>query len=470
MTTPVFAVVGHPNKGKSSIVATLARDETVAISPLPGTTVDDREYPMVIDGETLYMLVDTPGFQRARAALEWMQQQAGSATERPDIVRRFVEQHRNDPRFDAECNLLTPVLEGAGILYVVDGSRPFGQEYEAEMEILRWTGQPSLALINLIGDSDYTDEWHNALGQYFRIVRVFDAMTADFDKRIQLLLAFGQIREEWREPLERAVRVLQDEQAQRRELSARVIAEAIAAMITHTCRKRLSDDQADEAIRQQLRTSYTQDLIAMEQRCRSDVEQIYNYRHLERHEAVVQLLDEDLFARQTWDLFGLTRQQLIAAGSVGGAAAGGVIDLAVGGASLLMGAGLGALIGGASAWFTADRVADVRVLGRPLGGQVLGVGPMRNVNFPYVVLGRALLHHRMIEDRTHACRDPLDLQRASAPLQSITAEHRKRLERVFSKMRNQQALNPDLLDRLAVEIEQLMQQPAVSRQEQAQGQ
>jgi hypothetical protein len=462
MTTPVFAVVGHPNKGKSSIVATLARDESVAISPLPGTTVEDREYPMVIDGETLYILVDTPGFQRARAALEWMQRQAGSTVDRPDSVRRFVEQHRGDPRFDAECDLLTPILEGAGILYVVDGSRPFGQEYEAEMEILRWTGQPSLALINLIGDGDYTAEWKNALGQYCRIVRVFDAMTADFDKRIQLLLAFAQIREEWREPLERAVQVLQAEQAQRRTLTARIIAETIGAMITHTCQRRLAGDQPGEPVRQQLRSTYTQELAAMEQKCRREVEQIYNYKHLQRDEGVVQLLDEDLFARQTWRLFGLTRQQLVATGSIGGAAAGGVIDLAVGGASLLMGAGLGALIGGVSAWITADRVAEVRVLGRPLGGHVLGVGPMRNINFPYVVLGRALLHHRMIEDRTHACRDPLQLQQAPGPLQTVNPERRKRLEKVFSKLRDQDALNPDLLDTLAGEIEQLLQLPAVA--------
>ena len=201
MSTPVFAIVGHPNKGKSSIVSTLARDESVAISPLPGTTVDNREYPMIIDGETLYLLIDTPGFQRARAALEWMQTHTGSAIDRADTVRRFVEQHRDDARFAAECRLLTPVLQGAGILYVVDGSRPFGEEYEAEMEILRWTGQPSLALINMIGQADYSAEWSRVLGQYFRIVRVFNAMTADFDKRVQLLRAFGQIREEWRDSI-----------------------------------------------------------------------------------------------------------------------------------------------------------------------------------------------------------------------------------------------------------------------------
>ena len=33
MSAPVFVVVGHPNKGKSSIVATLAQDDSVEIAP-----------------------------------------------------------------------------------------------------------------------------------------------------------------------------------------------------------------------------------------------------------------------------------------------------------------------------------------------------------------------------------------------------------------------------------------------------
>ena len=119
------------------------------------------------------------------------------------------------------------------------------------MEILRWTGQPSLALINMIGDSDYSEEWNNALGQYFRIVRIFDAMTADFDRRVQLLLAFGQIREEWRESLEKAVRILQEERQRRRKLSARMIAETISRMLTYTCQRRLGEDVAGNEVREQ---------------------------------------------------------------------------------------------------------------------------------------------------------------------------------------------------------------------------
>jgi len=459
MTTPLFAIVGHPNKGKSSIVSTLAQDESVTISPIPGTTVDNRYYPMRVDGETLYALVDTPGFQRARAALEWMQKQPGSSVDRSNIVRMFVEEHHDDRRFAAECSLLTPILDGAGILYVIDGSRPFGEEYEAEMEILRWTGQPSLALINMIGDSDYSEEWNHALGQYFRIVRIFDAMTADFDRRIQLLLAFGQIREEWRESLEKAVRILKEEQQRRRKLSARTMAETISRMLTYTCQRRLSGDGASDAVRDSLQQAYQRELTSMEQECRNAVEQIYNHTHLERHEPLVQLLDEDLFATQTWLLFGLTQQQLITTGALGGAATGGVIDLAVGGASLFLGAGIGAMIGGVSAWVTTDRIADIKILGLPLGGKQLSIGPMRNINFPYVVLGRALYHHSVIEDRTHAHRDPLELNQQPAGLQTLDTGHRKQLEKIFVKLRRQETPSTDLVDTLAEQIQKLMELP-----------
>jgi GTPase Era involved in 16S rRNA processing len=460
MTVPLFAIVGHPNKGKSSIVSTLAQDESVAISPIPGTTVDNRYYPMVVDGETLYALVDTPGFQRARAALEWMRKQPGSTVDRANIVRMFVEEHHDDPRFAAESSLLTPILDGAGILYVVDGSRPFGEEYEAEMEILRWTGQPSLALINMIGDADYSEDWDSALGQYFRIVRVFDAMTADFDKRAQLLLAFGQIRQEWRDSLENAVRILGEEQQRRRQQSARIIAETISHMISYTRQRSLGHGEATSEDRDTLQEEYERELMSMEQRCRSDVEHIYDHKHLERHEPLVELLEHDLFARQTWKLFGLTRQQLIASGALGGAATGGVIDLAVGGASLLLGAGIGAMVGGVSAWVTADRIADIEILGLPLGGKQLSIGPMRNINFPYVVLNRALYHHRMVEDRSHAHRDPLMLTQAPGWLQTIDADHRKRLEKTFVSLRRQDSLMPEPVDTLAGEIQKLMQRSA----------
>jgi hypothetical protein len=152
-------------------------------------------------------------------------------------------------------------------------------------------------------------------------------------------------------------------------------------------------------------------------------------------------------------LFGLTRRQLIATGALGGAAAGGVIDLAVHGASLLMGSGLGAVAGGVSAWLTADRIAHIKVLGHPLGGRELSIGPMRNINFPYVVLGRALLHQRLVEKRTHAHRDPLDIDARRGTWQLTDTATRRQFEKLFSRLRKQETYRADLVAKLATRIE-----------------
>ena len=321
------------------------------------------------------------------------------------------------------------------------------------MEILRWSGQPSMALINMIGESDYSEDWLKALEQYFRIVRVFDVMQADFSRRLQLLTAFGELREDWRRPLQRAVHILRQEQGRRLTLAAQLMADMLARMLTHVSRHRLTSNEGTDAVREKLLERYKQDLVEMEQSCRTEVEQIYNHKNLQRQEPLVQLLDVDMFSRQTWVLFGLTRKQLIATGAIGGAAAGSVIDLAVHGTSLLLGSSLGALTGAVSAWMTSDRIANVKVLGHPLGGKEISVGPMLNINFPYVVLGRALLHQRIIEERTHANRGPLSIDTQSVSWEVSDKGTRRGFEKVFSKLRKQENYHADLAASLAKLIE-----------------
>ena len=51
MNPPSFAVVGRPNKGKSSIVATLARDDSVYIDAHAGSTREAGRFPMAVGDE-----------------------------------------------------------------------------------------------------------------------------------------------------------------------------------------------------------------------------------------------------------------------------------------------------------------------------------------------------------------------------------------------------------------------------------
>jgi len=436
-TSPQFAVVGHPNKGKSSIVSTLAHDDSVLVGELPGTTTRCRHFPMKVDGEVLYTLIDTPGFQRARSAWAWLQEHETTADQRPELVRRFVAEHAGQGSFPDEVELLQPIMEGAGILYVVDGSVPYGPEYDAEMEILRWTGQPRLALINPIGQADHIEAWRTALGQYFSVVRVFNAVTADFEKRVELLRAFGQLQEEWRRPLQRAADNLEADRRRRREAAARTVAETLAEMLSLKVTRTIDPEDEVDPAKAELVIKYQQRLEALELAARQAVESAYDHHDLDRRESSLDdLVAQDLFSAESWRIFGLSRRKLLGIGAVGGAAAGGAIDLAVGGTSFLLGTLIGSGIGAATTFFAANSLVDVKLFQIPMGRKKLVAGPTKNRNFPYVVFGRARLHHALVSGRSHAQRGELDLdEQARALMPSLPAGENRLLEKFFSRLR-----------------------------------
>lgn len=435
--TPKFAVVGHPNKGKSSIVSTLVESSGIQISNIPGTTVDGEVYPMRIKDKVLYELVDTPGFQRPRKVLAWLKENSSSADDRPQTVAKFVEIHQQDKNFHDECELLKPLLGGAGILYVVDGSKPYGVEYEAEMEILRWTGRPRMALINLISEGDYVEEWRTALDQYFAIVRVFDAMRADASKRIGLLKSFAELNEAWQPSLLSAVEVLEADQTQRRKRSAKAIASLLNSALTTKQNKTIAEGADPEPIIEKLTEKLKEALRELEQKARKEVEYIYRHQNIERKEAMMEFLEFDLFSSETSELFGLSKSQIITSGAASGAVAGLGVDVMLGGASLLLGSGIGALIGGVSALFGSEKIGRMKVLGKTLSDRNLNVGPVRDVNLPYILLSRALMHHQLVSERNHALREALviKVENTQHISQNIPDDTKKQLDKIFAATR-----------------------------------
>lgn len=407
---PRFAVVGHPNKGKSSIVATLAQNDGIAIALEPGTTRDSRRYPLSVDGRLLYELIDTPGFQRPRRVLAWLEQHSQSASDRPDTVRAFITQHQDDPRFHDECQLLAPIVAGAGIIYVVDGSVPYSSEHEAEMNILRWTGRPSLALINRIGDQDHSERWQAALGQYFQIVRHFDAVHAPFETHLGLLRSFGQLAPAWQQPLEEATRHLAKQRQHRQHHALTLIARALAAMLAHTESATLLPDGNRNELEHDLSQRWRQWQRRREQRLRIQVEQLYQHHHLQRNES--ELAWEpgaDLFSETTRRAWGVSRTYLATAGFGAGALGGAGVDALALGHTLGAGALIGGLLGAAGSVYYAGKLDHLKLGPLSSGGRRAHFGPVRDPQFAYVVLGRALEHWYRVSHRNHAGRDPLTL-------------------------------------------------------------
>lgn len=64
-----LAIVGRPNVGKSSILNALTQSERVVVSPIPGTTRDSVDVPLVIEKDGRrehYVLIDTAGMRKSR--------------------------------------------------------------------------------------------------------------------------------------------------------------------------------------------------------------------------------------------------------------------------------------------------------------------------------------------------------------------------------------------------------------------
>lgn len=443
--TPKFAVIGRVNKGKSSIVSALAEDESVVIDSSAGTTLACQEFPIKVDGQTIITLVDTPGFQQAPRALTWMKEREVSAANRRDVVVDFFEHFKDTNDFVDECRLLKPILNGAGILYVVDGAKPFRRNFEAEMEILRWTGQPRMALINHIGDNDFTEGWRPALDQYFSVVKQFNAQRVRFQDRMELFQAFRELHDAWRPKVDEAIKYLNAEWNRREREASHIISEMMAKELTYYVEIGLYTHEDIEDHRASLETNFHDWLRKREIKGRRAIEKLYQHNKLEREETELgkPVFQQDLFAESTWDILGLTPRQLLSLGAIAGAALGGTLDAAVGGMSFLAGAVSGALIGaGSVAYFSTKRFASIEHISKFLkGSRFVRVGPHKNQNFPWILLDRALLHYFTVRDFAHSRREKIIILNSenSGIVKELKSNQRKELAKIFSTLRK----NPD---------------------------
>jgi small GTP-binding protein len=444
---PLFAVVGRVNKGKSSVIASLIENDDVKISPRPGTTTDCVRYDVDEEGRVLFTVIDTPGFEDAPRMLHWLREREGTAADRVALVRSFVEEFSATDDFVQECKLLEPILEGAAILYVVNGEEPYRKNYEAEMEILRYTGQPAMALINWSEDGDYVEDWENALNQYFKLVRFFDAHHVTWRDRRKLLEAFQVLEPQWEEALAEALRVLETEQQRRLHEVSSIITDLLVDSLTFNLVVVLPDSTALRFEREKLEKRFHDELRQKEAKAHRAMARVYLHDLGSWAPETPMALEatDDLFSKETWSVMGLSPTTLLAITTATGAVAGGSIDAAVGMATFLTGAVLGGLSGlGIGLYELTRRFASASnvteqaksLLRRPKSGERIRVGPHPSLNFPFVLLGRALDHTQRVIAWAHARKElPPATEESEGVLQALSSARGRRLNRLFSKVR-----------------------------------
>src|SRR5689334_691354 len=87
MPTPIIAIIGRPNVGKSTLFNRLTGKRSALVSDMPGLTRDRREGEADLAGNPV-ILVDTAGLEQAKrgSIAERMRQQTEAALASADLV------------------------------------------------------------------------------------------------------------------------------------------------------------------------------------------------------------------------------------------------------------------------------------------------------------------------------------------------------------------------------------------------
>ena len=430
---PVFAIVGHPNEGKSSVLSTLTEDDQVVVSPYPGETVICQRFPVKINGVTVLEFVDTPGFQNPRKILEWMHR-CGKTDEA--LLDAFLDEHRDQSDYHHDCELMKPLKEGAGVIYVVDCSRPLLEVDEAEMEILRLINKPRMAIINFKeNDLEYMEAWKSNFRRHFNVIREFNAHRAGYRERIALLETLKAIQQDWESALERAITAFREDWEYRKKRVAEEIVSYLEWALHYQAEKSYGNESESDRTKQAVLTAYRDNISKREQQLFREVRRLYRHHVYDFKLPDHSILNEDLFSEKTWQILGLTRKQLIVAAAGMGAGVGAALDIAASGLTFGIFTSLGAVGAGGSAFLKGKELSRVRIKQIPLGGSKVIVGPNRNPQFPFVLLDRALLYYRAISIRAHGLRgDSPEQATDSSALTELSSSARSDLTKYFAKL------------------------------------
>lgn len=437
---PRLAIMGHPNAGKSSVVATLTENDRVAIDNRAGTTTESDVYPVVIDGRTVIEFIDTPGFQNPNAILEWFQDNE----DKRDLARAFVTSHRADPLFSHDCALLEPVADGAGIIMVVDGSKRIKEKDRVEIELLRLTARPRMAILNnLTNQNRYMTQWQDALSKAFNSVREFNAHRATYAERIKLLNALKSIDQRWEHLVQDAIDAFSMDWERRTDLAATTILELLKESLSYKVSKMVKDNKlifqsGRDRVKAEITAEFEDGLRRLEIDAQEQIRS--HFRHNVWNVTSDSILGQDLLSDEVGQALGLSRRQLALVGMAAGAASGITIDLATAGHSLGTGALIGAATGGVLGMVGGKALAKFDIERAP-GTHRFTIGPVSNPRFPFVLLDRIMLysaramnwaHGRQAAEEDAPDKVPEKTVRKQGFSEELSAQHQRELARFFS--------------------------------------
>ncbi len=401
---PEIAIIGHPNEGKSSVLSTLAEDDSVKISPYPGETTVCRTFPVIIDNREILRFIDTPGFQNPGRVLAKLKTLQGSSSTR---LRDLLHYCGSTENLKEDHELLRPIEAGAAIIYVVNGARPIRRVDRDEMEIIRLIGKPRMAVLNnKDADSAHIKQWKDELGRHFNSIRLFDAHRATYSERIELLEALKSIDQDWQPLMSEVIETIKKDWDNRIQTSAHIITSLLNESLSLKLRADIKPGADSDQTREKLITRYTEKIEALEKRAHKRIRTLFNHNLYDYQLPPQSILHEDIFSEKTWKFMGLSKRQFVLLGGIGGGAVGAGVDVAALGHGLGLFTALGT-IGGALGALGGRKHLDYQasILGITISGPELTIGPAGSISLLFILSNRALHFFKHMANWSHGRRD-----------------------------------------------------------------
>lgn len=398
-----LAVVGHTNTGKTSLLRTLTRNPRFGdVQDRPGTTRHVEGTRLLVDGQTLVELYDTPGLEDSMALLDYIEQQLmrGERMDGPEQIQRFLDSPESRGRFEQEARVLRKLLKCDAGLYVVDVRDPVLAKHKDELNLLARCGHPLLPILNFThSPQQRLSDWRQAMARLgLHAIVEFDTVAPALDGEIQLYDKLSLLMDQHADLL----RTVSDNIIEQRNLRRQDACQLIADMLIDIAALRHTSAPDDDALKQattQLRNAVRQ----REQRCVDGLLKRYNFNQDTFSAHALPLQGErwemDLFHPQALKDMGIHVTKGMAAGAMAGA----TLDAFTAGLSLGAATLLGATAGGL--WQGADKWGK-RLYGRLKGHHELSV----NDAVLRLLIVRQLALRDALERRGHAAQQPITLQ------------------------------------------------------------
>ena len=399
-----IVIIGDPNKGKSSLVSTLAYDDNVKISDKSGETTVSKSFPLKINDEIIYELYDTPGFDNYEELLYFNEKHKDTYSDFNELLEAFINEYNGDIEFKKDIEIYKILIKKPIVIYLINSSESYRSEYQDQIEIIKKTKLPAFAVFNQKGNEDNKHTWKSIIKQNFIDSLSYNVLQSSFKDKIRLL-ELMQLKiddTKIKNQLSNSISILKKDFERRKEFTFEELIDSFYKIITY------KKEMAYKKNTREQENEYFVDIKKQEKKFYSIIEEEWGFYNLNKE--INELKEIEVDSKIFVKTLGVSNNTLFLIGTSLGAGSGATIGLGVDaasffgslGAGTLFGTGIGAVVGGAaSLWGT--KLVSKKTNGVGIKKRTI-YGPIEDINWRLSLLAKLYIFVELIIKRSHADR------------------------------------------------------------------